>query len=240
MRNKYAKLAVQDDQLKYRGETSTRLDNLTDAVFGIALTLLIFNITDADSFADLMLFAKSFPALLLSILFLILIWKEHVSFSLIYSIENSKLQVLNILFIALVIFYVYPLRFLTRLLTNIFFKTDIELGIMGNEVPQLMIFYGLIAFGLYFVLYLFYFTVLRNKEEFELDDYELFFTKSNSYRVLIMALVPFISVVVTLLLKNYSVLWASLLGGCAYWLYPVLIIIWNKRFKNRKKAFNAN
>lgn len=106
MRKMYSKYSSKDPDITYRGEATTRLDNLTDAVFGIAITLLIFNISDASTFNDLLSFAKSFPALLISIVFLALVWQEHASFSRIYSTENQTVRLLNILFITLIIFYV--------------------------------------------------------------------------------------------------------------------------------------
>mgnify|MGYP000518898531 CR=1 FL=1 len=48
--------------------------------------------------------------------------------------------------------------------------------------------------------------------------------------MLVMGLVPFISLFICLILKNYSILWASVLGGMSYGLYPVLISIWHRKF----------
>ena len=52
MRNEVFKNRHHDARIKYRGENASRLDNLTDAVFGIAITLLIFNLTNPNSFGD--------------------------------------------------------------------------------------------------------------------------------------------------------------------------------------------
>lgn len=125
MRNEVLKNRHQDPRIKYRGENASRLDNLTDAVFGIAITLLIFNLANPNSFEDLLTFTKTLPAFLISISFVILIWNEHVAFSEMYTLNDTKLTILNTVFIALVIFYVYPLRFLTLFLTNAFFNTGV-------------------------------------------------------------------------------------------------------------------
>ncbi len=61
-----------DPGVMYRGESPTRLDNLTDAVFGIAITLLITNVTNPNSFDTLLDFTKTFPAFLISIIILML------------------------------------------------------------------------------------------------------------------------------------------------------------------------
>lgn len=234
MRQLFSKYNSRDPKINYRGETTTRLDSLTDAVFGIAITLLIFNISEASSFNDLLLFAKSFPALLMGIIFLILIWQEHVSFSLIYSTNSKSIRILNVFFITLVIFYIYPLKFLSRLLTNLFFDTNLELSIEGIEIPKLMIFYGLVIFTIYVILFLFYISVLKQKQKYDFTEYEVLFTKFQSTRLIIMFSVPLFSVIITLILFRYSIVWSSIIGGITYGLYPPLITIWNKIFTKRK------
>ncbi|WP_317194879.1 TMEM175 family protein [Algoriphagus pacificus] len=223
--------------MRYRGETASRLDNLTDAVFGIAITLLIFNLTNPNSFQDLLTFTKTLPAFLMSISFIILIWKEHLRFSEIYRLEDSLLTILNTVFIALVIFYVYPLRFLTLFLTNFFFYTEIAVNIPGDKVPYLMIYYGFVAFALYFVLYLFYHRALRLKTELNLNSYEEFYTKSMKSRMLIMFMVPLLSILLTLVINEFSFIWASVVGGMTYFLYTPFIFLWYSRFNNKSKEF---
>lgn len=236
MRKEYVEQMPRDKNLQYRGKENTRLNSLTDAVFSIALALLIFNITDADSFKDLMAFAKSFPALLVSIIFLYLVWKEHVSFTELYHIKGFVLQLLNVIFIALVIFYVYPLRFLTRLLTSMLFNLNIELVIESSEVPQLMIFYGAVAFSIYFIMFLFYLTIIKQKQQHGFTEYELLHTKSHGMRVLIMSAIPLLSLTLSYFIQGTSIMWASIIGGCTYGLYPILIQLWRGRFERNRAA----
>ena len=127
MRQNIKRQRQRDLRINYRGEDVTRLENLTDAVFGIGITLLIFNLANPNSFSELLAFTKTLPAFLVSIGFLMLVWWEHLRFSLIYRLEDLWLTVINIGFIALVIFYVYPLRFLTLFLTNLLFDAGIDI-----------------------------------------------------------------------------------------------------------------
>ncbi len=154
MRKAINKFKQHDPRINYRGEVPSRLDNLTDAVFGIAITLLIFNLSNPNSFTDLLDFAKTLPAFVLSISFLLLIWHEHSRFSEIYTLNDSMLAVLNMVFLALVIFFVYPLRFLNLVLTNIYFQTNIAIDIHDHQMPYLMIYYSFAVFALYFAVFL--------------------------------------------------------------------------------------
>lgn len=238
MRNELLKNRHQDPRINYRGEAASRLDNLTDAVFGIAITLLIFNLTNPNSFQDLLTFTKTLPAFLISISFIILIWNEHLDFSEIYTLNDTRLTILNTVFIALVIFYVYPLRFLTLFLTNFFFNTEIAVNIQGDQVPFLMIYYGFVAFALYFVLYLFYHRALRLKGALHLNAFEEFYTRSQKKRLLIMFAVPLLSILSTVLINEISFIWASVIGGVTYFLYTPLIIFWYSKFKKESKEFD--
>ncbi len=239
MRNEVFKNRQHDPRITYRGATASRLDNLTDAVFGIAITLLIFNLANPNSFEDLLTFTKTLPAFLISISFLVLIWKEHLEFSEIYTLNDTRLTILNTIFIALVIFYVYPLRFLTLFLTNTFFNTDIDVSIQGEQVPYLMIYYGFVAFALYFVLYLFYRRADTIKNELNFSKFEAFYTKNQKQRLLIMFSVPLISIILTFIFNEFSFIWASIAGGVTYCLYTPLIFWWYSKFNKQSRAFDA-
>ena len=237
MRNAIKGKKRKDPRLVLRGKDTSRLDNLTDAIFGFAITLLVFNVQDVIQFSQLLDFAKAFPALLIGILFLITIWREHLSFSNIYSLDDEVLKMLNVVFLTLVIFYVYPLRFLTKLLTYFIFKTNLNLNIQLEEVPQLMIFYGLVTFSMYLIFYFSYVRVMSIREKLELNSYEILHTKLQTQRIIIMFSIPLLSAIITYALQSYSIGIASLAGGMTYWLYPILILLWQRRFNRLTKEF---
>lgn len=239
MRNQVLKDRHHDPRVNYRGKNTSRLDNLTDAVFGIAITLLIFNLANPNSFEALLTFTKTLPAFLISISFVLLIWNEHLGFSEIYTLNDSILTMLNTIFIALVIFYVYPLRFLTLFLTNFFFNTDVNVIIQADQAPYLIVYYGLATFALYFILYLLYQRASALKYELNLNSFELFFTSWQKKRMLIMFTVPILSILLTLIIMEFSVIWAAIVGGTTYFVYTPLIIWWQYRFKERSEDFDV-
>ncbi len=239
MREHVISTRKKDPRITYRGSNPTRLDALTDTVFGIAITLLIFNLNNPNSFQDLVLFTKTLPAFLISIGFLMIIWSEHVNFSRMFGPSDSWYIVLHTIFLALIIFYVYPLRFLMLYLTNFFFTDSFQLDLSGNDVPELVIYYGFILFGLNFVLFLFYARSYKIRNKLALNPFEAMFTKAQCYRMVIMFGVPLISIGIAFLLRGYSVFWASFLGGMTYFLYTPLILIW-ARVYNKKEVKYSN
>jgi len=226
-----------DERIVYRGDSASRLDNLTDGVFGIAITLLIFNLSNPNSFEDLLTFTKTLPAFLISIAFILMIWYEHLRFSEIYTLNDTWLAILNTIFIALIIFFVYPLRFLTLFLTNFFFNTELEVRIAGSMVPQLMIYYGAAVFAIYLVLYLFYVRAFRLSNKITLNDFELFYTKRQRKRLLVMFTVPLLSIAITLIITPFSYIWASVAGGIVYCLYSPLMLLWYKSYEKNAQSF---
>ena len=235
MRKRALSKVEKDPNIDYRGENPSRLDNLTDAVFGIAVTLLIFNLSNPNSLKDLVVFTKTLPAFLVSIGFLIIIWKEHVRFSEIYGLRGPMFVFLNSLFIALIIFYVYPLRFLTLFMTQAIFGSDLPVTISPREIPDIMIYYGFVAFALYFILLWFYQVALKKKSVLQLNEYEIMHTTFQRNRMILMSVVPIVSILLVIAIKGYSVALASFIGGMMYSTYTPAIIIWAKRYKKKAK-----
>ncbi len=101
-----------------------------------------------------------------------------------------------------------------------------------------MVYYGFIAFALYFVLYLLYHRASSLKTTLCLNEYEQFYTRYQQKRILILFIVPLISIVLTLIINSYSFVWASVAGGVTYFLYTPLMILWHNRFKSKSREFN--
>lgn len=238
MRTEVNKRLSHDPRINYRGSNASRLDNLTDAVFGIAITLLIFNLSNPNSFTELLEFTKTLPAFTLSIGFLMLVWREHLRYSEVYTLNYPGIIFLNTIFIALVIFYVYPLRFLSLFLTSIFFNLDVGLSIEEAQVPYLMIYYGFVVFGLYFVMFLFYYRSYKMRDIIGLSAFELFYTRSQMVKLFIMFVIPLISIVIIFMVKQYSFALAASLGGFTYALYGPAIAFWYSKYKKKSATFN--
>lgn len=238
MRNEINKYRQHDPRMTYRGISPSRMDNFTDAVFGIAITLLIFNLSNPNSFTDLLAFTKTLPAFLLSIFFIVIVWKEHLRFSEIYTLNSSGFIFLNTLFIALVIFYVYPLRFLSLFLTSILFQIDVGLIIEGAQMPYLMIYYGFVLFALNFVLFLFYYKAYRIREKLNLNAFEIFHTRSQMTKLIIIFAIPLISIIMIAILYNYSLTLATSVGGFVYFLYGPAIFYWSRNYKKKSKNWS--
>ena len=103
-------------EFRYRGEEPGRIENFSDAVFALAITLLLISTSPPSSFEQIKRFVYDLIPFFICIILIIVIWHEHYVFFFRYGLRNGKIILLNTLFLSLVLFYVYPLKFLTKLI----------------------------------------------------------------------------------------------------------------------------
>lgn len=97
---------------RWRGREVSRLENLADAVFGFALTLLVVSTEVPRNFDGLLKVFRDFPAFAACFAILLLFWNDHYKFFRRYGIEDFFTRSLNYGILLLVLFSVYPLKFL--------------------------------------------------------------------------------------------------------------------------------
>src|SRR5262249_19273652 len=101
-----------EQHFRWRAQEITRLEGFTDAVFAFAVTLLVVSLEVPRTFSELESVMKGFVAFGICFTMLVLVWKEHVIYFRRYGLQTPFVVLLNCLLIFLVLFYVYPLKFL--------------------------------------------------------------------------------------------------------------------------------
>ena len=96
---------------RWRAGEITRLESFCDVVFGFALTLLVVSLEVPRNYAELMAAIRGFVPFAACFAQLILIWRAHYRFSRRYGLEDPYTVLLNVVLLFLVLFYVYPLKF---------------------------------------------------------------------------------------------------------------------------------
>jgi uncharacterized membrane protein len=228
-------------EFRYRGEEPGRLENFSDAVFALAITLLLISTSPPASFDQIKRFVWDLIPFCLCITFIILIWHEHFKFYFRYGLRNGRVLFLNTLFLIIVLFYVYPLKFLMKMvlfpIAYIFNQNWIlqEMGELykGTDMAYLMIIYGTGATGVFLVLMFMYLYALKNAVLLELNEIEKFDTRASMQINFLMALIPFISVIIAFAF-NKSVL-GGMYAGLFYFLYPPAIFAFTKYVQRKRK-----
>jgi len=121
-----------------------RIEAFSDAVFGFALTLLVVSLEVPRTYADMMQNVRGLPAFAACFAILLMIWQEHHKFFRRYGVHDGAVIWLNGVLLFVVLFYVYPLKFLMTLLLG---PEGVLLGgridaDTGMRMPQLMTMYG--------------------------------------------------------------------------------------------------
>jgi uncharacterized membrane protein len=91
----------------------TRIEGFSDAVFGFALTLLVVSLETPKDFTQLKGQLAGFVPFALMFAMVCWIWYEHNKFFRRYGLQDALTTFLNSVLLFVVLFYVYPLRFLT-------------------------------------------------------------------------------------------------------------------------------
>jgi uncharacterized membrane protein len=174
---------------RMRGKEVTRLEGFSDAVFGFALTLLVVSLDMPKTFADLTSAMRGFPAFAVCFLFLGLIWNGHYKFCRRYGLEDGTCRFLTCVMLFVVLFYVYPLKFLFSLsITSILFDTPgVVLTMTRSQSADLMTIYGLGFAAVYFTLTLLYLHAWKVREQLELTAFEISETRYQIRRLLVLA-----------------------------------------------------
>lgn len=173
---------------RLRGREVTRLESFSDAVFGFALTLLVVSLDVPRTYADLINTMRGFPAFAICFLFLALIWNGHYKYCRRYGLDDGTARFLTCVMLFLVLFYVYPLKFLFNVsITSLFFHGTGQLNLMTrSEFSTLLVIYGLGFAAVYLSMTLLYLHAYRLRDALELTELEQFDTRYQISRLWIL------------------------------------------------------
>jgi uncharacterized membrane protein len=174
---------------RLRGREITRLESFSDAVFGFALTLLVVSLDVPKTFDDLVATMRGFPAFALCFLFLALIWNGHYRFCRRYGLDDGTARFLTCVMLFLVLFYVYPLKFLFNFSIGGLMEGPQSASMTRSQFSALLVIYGLGFAAVYLSQTLLYLHAYRLRDALELTELEKFDTRYQIFRL--MTLVTF-------------------------------------------------
>ncbi len=189
---------------RMRGSEVTRLEGFSDAVFGFALTLLVVSLDVPRTFTDRKATIRGFPAFALCFLFLALLWNAHYKYCRRYGLQDGTARLLTCVMLFLVLFYVYPLKFLFNFsITGMLQGGAAESTTLTRaEFSSLLVIYGLGFAAVYLALLLLYRHAYRLRDALELSELERFDTRYEIHRLMtlvamglvaaLLAWVPFV------------------------------------------------
>lgn len=212
---------------RIRGQEIQRIETFSDAVFAFAVTLLIVSLEVPKSFDELMILIRGFFAFAVCFALLMMIWYEQHVFFRRYALDDVRTITLNCVLIFVVLFYVYPLKFLFSLWFGdmIYGSGQNRFSIREDQVPQLFVVYGLGFLVIYGIFFLLYAHALSKKGHLQLSAAEVYDTRTQMYAQLLMAMIGLGAVVLALVLP----LKAAVLSGMWYFVIPPVLWVFHAR-----------
>src|SRR5262245_31253811 len=134
----------------------TRIEGFSDAVFGFSLTLLVVTLEPIHGSDELRLLTRRSAGFALTFAMVCYIWWEHNKFFRRYGLQDAWTAFLNSVLLFVVVFYVYPLKFLTTSLlavAQVLPKEDLPTRFEGAFVMKLYSTGVILIFGLFLLLY---------------------------------------------------------------------------------------
>ncbi len=209
----------EEEGFSWRGTEVSRLEGFSDSVFAFAVTLLVVSLEVPSTFDELLATMRGFFAFAVCFAFLFLAWLDHYKYFRRYGLTDAVTLWLTAALLFIVLFYVYPLKFLFTLLVDqlLGFSTEVRLpggrvveAIEYSQWPTLMVIYGAGFVAVQSVLFLLYLRAFALRRELDLDASELSITREELQGAVLNVAVGLLSISVAVLGGPEHVRWAGL------------------------------
>ncbi|HEX8128739.1 MAG TPA: TMEM175 family protein [Pyrinomonadaceae bacterium] len=174
-------------KFRLRGREVSRIEALSDAVFGFAITLLVVSLEVPRTFDALMEMMRGFVAFAISFAMLVLVWYQQYKFFRRYGLSDALTVVLNAALLFVVLFYVYPLKFVWTLLVKVVLGVDTRVrlptgelvaAVEGHQMGKLMMIFSAGYVAVFGVFALLYWRAHTKRAELELNPLEVLDTRT--------------------------------------------------------------
>jgi uncharacterized membrane protein len=207
---------------RMRGAGLSRIDGFSDVVFGFALTLLVVSLEVPKTYSDLHAAFRGFIPFAICFALLLTLWYSHYVFFRRYGLHDQLTILLNSILLFVVLFYVYPLKFL---FTTVFGQiTRFDSGphsATAGQTTELMLLYAIGYTVVYLLLAALNWNAWRQRDSLELNGLERLITVHSIVDAVGLAAIGFIACLAALLAFLFlPPAWIGLSGNLYFLIAP--------------------
>jgi uncharacterized membrane protein len=190
--------------MQRRREVS-RVEGFSDAVFGFAITLLVVSLEVPKTYHELMVVMRGFPAFAVCFALLFQVWWRHYRFFRSYDLEDGYIVALTGLLLFVVLFFVYPLKFMWSLPFASIQGTHVtDEVITHDQIPVLFEIYGAGVVATFGILTAMYAHAYRHRAALALTALEVLDTRVQIYRNVGFIAVGGLSMLVAMMTARFA------------------------------------
>lgn len=215
-----------------RSSEVSRLEGLSDAVFGFAITLLVVSLSVPTHFDELIQQLRNLPVFAVTFAVVASIWYSQYMFFRRYGLNDFITILLNLVLLFVVLFYVYPLKFLFGVALQVNGVT-----IRDQDLPLLLLIYGVGFAAVSFVLALMNLRAYRLGDELALTPWERYLTRMSIANHLAHTGLGLASALIAQAGQPYTSLAAWMYFGAAV---PPFVLGWMRGHRARAMAAASN
>ena len=226
-----------NEKFRHRGVEIVRIEALSDAVFAFSVSLLVASLEVPQTFDELRVIINGALPFFTTVAILFLLWYQQYIFFRHYGINDFTAIILNLLYLAVILFYLYPLKFLFSLLLSSWTGIDLfpKAKVFGKTIitpeqfPLLIILYSIGYFVIWMILYIMHERAMHFSKHLRLNKYELLYTKKERRGAFMNAMIGVVAALIA---------WAGkdMLSGICYISIPFVLVLNEQIFRRQLKA----
>lgn len=229
--------SLRQGQFRTRSEEILRIEALSDAVFAFSVSLLVASLEVPQTFHEFQMIIYGAIPFFATVSVIFLLWYQQYIFFRHYALNDLCTILLNLVYLAVILFYVYPLKFLFSLLIHSWtginlFPVATEKGLVvldPADFPSLIVIFSAGYFFVWLLLYIMHKRALRYAGGLALNKYEMAYTVKEIRGALFNCLVGLISFM-------FALAGFALLSGIPYLCIPLLLGLNERIFQRSIKS----